>query len=444
MRRLFGFSVTLRRSAALVAALLMVLLALSPIASAEEVPVVVAVDTSRSLSPSELASTVSKINEIVAGLPEGTPVGLLAFDDTPQWIVEPSGSKDAVSSALTDLNPAGNFTLLNDALFSVARELPGGGVILLLTDGRDENSATTVEDVAGICRTNNIRIIAVGTGRRVDELALRRLALLTDGAHLEHTRQVDPATVTQVIQDAAQTTALEVESARESQVATVTVEGPSAATQLLPPAPVQEISPTPWWLLPLLLVLFVAVLTTLLMLWRRSSPVQPVLVETGDWETDPAMDLVSKPDSAHAPTVELGNAPPMEERADELILDPSAFERLPFDGDIDTTSILDEQHIVSVMEPGKDVRSFRLRPDRAFAVGRAPGVNTLTLSSKALSGQHFKIVPHDGGFAVVDLDSTNGTLVKGRRIRAHHLEAGDIIQAGEVEFEFKVILKSLM
>ena len=83
-------------------------------------------------------------------------------------------------------------------------------------------------------------------------------------------------------------------------------------------------------------------------------------------------------------------------------------------------------------------------PDRAFTVGRAPGVNTLTLGDRALSGQHFKIVPHEGGFAVVDLDSTNGTLVNGRRIKAHHLEASDTIQAGGVDFEFKVILRSLM
>jgi len=96
------------------------------------------------------------------------------------------------------------------------------------------------------------------------------------------------------------------------------------------------------------------------------------------------------------------------------------------------------------MEPGKEIRSFRLRHDRAFAVGRAPRVNTLTLDSRALTSQHFKVVPHEGGFAVVDLDSTNGTLVNGRRIRAHHLEASDTIQAGEVEFEFKVILRSLM
>ncbi|MEN8164307.1 MAG: FHA domain-containing protein [Acidobacteriota bacterium] len=440
MRRLFEFSITFRRPAALISLILLSILALAPAISASEVPVVVAIDTSRSLSRSELASTTSSVGEMLAGLPPDTPVGLLAFNDAPQWIVEPSATEGAVESALADLFPAGNFTLLNDTLFTGARDLPEGGVILLLTDGRDENSATTVEDVAELCRTHNVRIVAVGTGRYVDEKAMRRLSLLTDGAYLGHANWVDTTTVTEALEKAAAATAAEIDDALAAERTPEHVEA-QVVTEV---QPVREISSSPWWLLPLLLILIVAVLLALVMLWRGRRPVQTAAPGPTDWETDPDMDPEVLSDSAKEPTVDLFTAPPMDDSADELVLDPSAFERLPFDGDIDTTSILDEQHILSVKEPGKEIRSFRLRHDRAFAVGRAPGVNTLTLESKAMSSQHFKVVPHDEGFAVVDLDSTNGTLVNGRRIRAHHLEAGDTIQAGEVEFEFKVILRSLI
>ncbi|MCD4749817.1 MAG: FHA domain-containing protein [Thermoanaerobaculales bacterium] len=444
MRRLIEVSVAFRRHAAVISVVLLTVSALAPAISAEEVPVVVAIDTSRSLSPSELASMTSNVGDILAGLPLDTPIGLLAFDDSPEWIVEPSGTREAVESALADLKPAGNFTLLNDALFTAARKLPDGGVILLLTDGRDENSATTVKDVAGLCRTNHIRIVALGAGRRIDERALRRLALLTDGVHLGNTGAIELTTVTQGLTEAARATASEIEAARVTQSHRQGVEVPMAATQQSPSSAPQEISSAPWWLLPLLLVLIVAVLAALVMLWRWRRPVQSGPDKSGEWETNPSLLPDELSASAKEPTVDLAPALPMDERADELILDPSAFERLPFDGDLDTTSILDEQHILNVMEPGMEIRSFRLRQDRAFAVGRAPRVNTLKLDSKALSSQHFKIVPHEDGFAAVDLDSTNGTLVNGRRIRAHHLEAGDKIQAGDVEFEFKVILKTLL
>jgi len=446
MHRWFKFSITHCRLAALIPVAILVVSALGPATCAADVPVVVAVDTSRSLSPSELRSTTSSMGAILAVLPAGTPVGLMAFDDSPRWIVEPSGSREAVEGALAELTPAGNFTLLNDALFTAARDLPEGGVILLLTDGRDENSATTVEDVAELCRANHVRIVSLSIGRNVDEKALRRLTLLTEGASLGRADQADTIEAGLRLQEAATASAADVEASRPPAEPVQTTDIHAAPPSQERPTVIEQ-SPTPWWLLPLLLILILAVLTTLIVLWRSRSALQQASEtprQSGEWETDPS--IAAPPDIDHAqdPTFELASVPPMDESADELVLDPSTFDRLPFDGDIDTTSVLDEQHIISVMEPGKEIRSFRLRHDRAFAVGRAPRVNTLTLDSRALTSQHFKVVPHEGGFAVVDLESTNGTLVNGRRIKAHHLEAGDTIQAGEVEFEFKVILRSLI
>ncbi len=446
MHRCFKFLIAPRCPASLIPVILLAVSALAPAIWAADVPVVVAVDTSRSLSPTELRSTTSNMGAILAVLPAGTPVGLMAFDDSPRWIVEPTGSREAVEGALAELTPAGNFTLLNDALFTAARDLTDGGVILLLTDGRDENSATTVEDVAELCQANHVRIVALSIGRNVDEKALRRLSLLTEGASLGSAAQADTIEVGLRLQEAAVASAADVEASRPP-VEPVQDTDISAASALQEKTTVVEQSVTPRWLLPLLLILILAVLTTLVVLWRSRSALQQAPEAShppGDWETDPSIAAPPAIDHAQDPTFEMGTVPPIDESADELVLDPSTFDRLPFDGDIDTTSVLDEQHIISVMEPGKEIRSFRLRHDRAFAVGRAPRVNTLTLDSRALTSQHFKVVPHEGGFAVVDLDSTNGTLVNGRRIKAHHLEAGDTIQAGEVEFEFKVILRSLM
>jgi len=438
MRRPFNAPSALHRSIVWVP---MVLLACSVVAAAE-VPLVVAVDTSRSLSPGDLSSMASVVGEIMDQLPTGTPFGLLAFDDSPRWVVEPPASAAAVSSALGELVPSGNFTLLNDALFTAARDLSGGGVILVLTDGRDENSATTVEDVASLCRANHVRIVSLGFGRRVNERALRRLALLTNGAAVGNAGKADAADVAGTIWTALVALASEVEESSPP----VEAEAETPAPTAVPAQPlVVEAGGAPWWLLPLLVLLFLLVLVMLFMLWRWRSALRvgPEASPAGDWETDPMMTPESMGDGGRGPALDLGPAPPMDEQADELVLDPSAFERLPFDGNIDVTSVLDEQHILTLLEDGKETRSFRLRPERAFAVGRAPGVNTLVLESRALSAQHFKIVPHEGGFAIVDLDSTNGTLVNGRKIRARHLEAGDTIRAGDVELRFKVVLKSL-
>jgi len=46
------------------------------------------------------------------------------------------------------MTPAGRFTVLNDGLIEGVRALTDGGVLVLLSDGKDENSATTLEDAA--------------------------------------------------------------------------------------------------------------------------------------------------------------------------------------------------------------------------------------------------------------------------------------------------------
>lgn len=412
-------------------------------AGAESVPIVFAVDTSRSLSAAELRTTTDAVLEIVRSLGEGIPLGILAFDDAPRWVVEPPGDGVDVAEALESLSPNGNFTVLNDALFTAARRLPDGGVILLLTDGRDENSATTVEDVANLCVANKVRVLSLSTGRWVDEKALRRYSLLSEGDYLGRFAEAATGTVGSQLEGLRRT----VEAENEAAVAAAVVpESPttSAVEQASAAKVVEPIAAVPWWLLPGLVVLILAVLVVLFLLWRLRR--QSAAVSSGadeEWETDPAMALGDIADQGPNFLAGLDHVPPNAQQADELKLDPSAFERLPFDGELDKTSVLDEHPVLTVMEPGKPLRTFRLSRDRAFAVGRAPKVNTLTLGDRALSGQHFKIVPHDGAFVVVDLEATNGTLVNGRRIRAQRLESGDSIRAGEIEFEFKTILKPL-
>src|SRR5690606_16726550 len=96
-----------------------------------------------------------------------------------------------------------------------------------------------------------------------------------------------------------------------------------------------------------------------------------------------------------------------------------------------------------VREPGEAQRSFLLRGDAAFAIGRDPKANTLALRDAALSARHFMVVPEDGAFYAVDVDSTNGTYVNQRRVRAARLSSGDVIRAGQIDFEFRIYLSGL-
>ena len=439
--------------------------------------VVVAVDTSRSLDQATLAAMGETASAALGELPAETVVGVLAFDDAPRWVLR-AGSPAEASAALASLVPAGNFTLLDDALFTAAREIAPGGVVLLLTDGRDENSATTVEDVARACEARGVRLVGVGAGKRLDERRMRRLALLTGGSYVGPLASAKPAAVGAALVAAASTPperAIEkpTEAGADAPAAgdadavppqPATAEAPASgnvpvalrspnsapatARDTATAADVGTAADSPvarwWWLvLPLALV---AVAVPVAVIARRRSGQRTTVCKRCGTEVPAGEEDCPKcaaADSELALQERLRNRDltrledTSELRLDQVnevvtgVIDLDAIEK---------TRVISDQSMLMIREPGESQRSFLLRSDGAFAVGRDPRTNTLTMRDPALSARHFKVVPDNGYYYVVDLDSTNGTYLNRRRVRAAKLSSGDVIMAGQVELEFRSFL----
>ncbi len=78
----------------------------------------------------------------------------------------------------------------------------------------------------------------------------------------------------------------------------------------------------------------------------------------------------------------------------------------------------------------------RLPDSRAFVLGRGEGCD-LRLGGPDASRRHAEIAPvAGGGFALHDLDSTNGTYVNGERVGERRLQPGDRIQIGSHTLTF--------
>lgn len=69
-------------------------------------------------------------------------------------------------------------------------------------------------------------------------------------------------------------------------------------------------------------------------------------------------------------------------------------------------------------------------------VGRGPTCD-LVLPDPAVSRQHALVCWGPDGTEVVDLGSTNGTYVNGRRVARCRLQDGDRLQLGEVVLEYR-------
>jgi general secretion pathway protein A len=78
---------------------------------------------------------------------------------------------------------------------------------------------------------------------------------------------------------------------------------------------------------------------------------------------------------------------------------------------------------------GELVTRRELRPGRLL-VGRGEEAD-LRLYSRHVSRRHCQIVTTDGASTIEDLDSTNGIVVNGRRVRIHQLAPADTIEIGD-------------
>lgn len=89
---------------------------------------------------------------------------------------------------------------------------------------------------------------------------------------------------------------------------------------------------------------------------------------------------------------------------------------------------------LEVIEPAQStLRTGDLLPlDHYTTVGRRED-NTLMIDDGFVSGAHAELVFDQGSWWLIDLDSTNGTFLGGRPVRARiRVSSGDIVQFGRV------------
>ena len=76
--------------------------------------------------------------------------------------------------------------------------------------------------------------------------------------------------------------------------------------------------------------------------------------------------------------------------------------------------------------------TFRLPPGAVKTVGRAPRADFI-VDAALVSRLHCRLTASDEDVEVVDLKSTNGTYVNGKRVTKAHLAKGDRLRVGRVE-----------
>jgi hypothetical protein len=382
---------------------------------ASEAPAVVAftLDSSGSLRARDIEVTRRLARDVLAALPAGSRVAVLSFDDQSRILLEATDDVGAIETALSSVQIAGRFTALHDALFDaseylVTRQEPRRAIVLV-TDGKDENSAVLLEDGLSIAREQSIPVFAVGVGRIQDQV-LRRIGKLTGGDYA-------PAS------DASgEALARAIRALPERRIETAApAEAPAASA---PPAP-EPVAPSRslreyllWAALGLGLVLAAAA-GVLAMRGRRPTAAS-VCSNCG-----------AKLPAPDATCLDCGRT----SEFDAVDADATMLTHNPMAGTVERTMVLTSNPVLRISQGPSAGQVYSLSPTTTVSVGRGP-TNDIVLDDDAVSGQHCRFRPEDGRFLVYDLESTNGTYVNDRRIQRHALAEGDTIRIGETVFEF--------
>ncbi len=145
----------------------------------EQTPVVIAIDTSYSMSPPEtLAAARAAATEVLDDLPAGTPVALVTFDDRASVAAELTSDHGGVRALIASVTPGYGGTRYAAAI-EAARAAIGerAGRAVVVTDmqarGWSRGTATLPDDV-------DVEVVPVGV--RVDNVLVRELTVQPDGA----------------------------------------------------------------------------------------------------------------------------------------------------------------------------------------------------------------------------------------------------------------------
>jgi tight adherence protein B len=156
-------------------------------ASAYRFGVVLAIDASTSMRGKPLRSAIAAARRFVAHRNPGQPVAIMTFAGAAQVLQPFTTDAAAIDRALSSVTLAGGGTHLLDAteravgLLGAARI--SSGAVILISDGGDAGSATTLEQVTASANRTGARVFGIGLPSERSNFG--SLNLLAAGTHAE-------------------------------------------------------------------------------------------------------------------------------------------------------------------------------------------------------------------------------------------------------------------
>lgn len=401
--------------------------------SGEGIAYLFLLDISKSLRANEFDPIRAAIERWVLDLNSNDRVAIMSFGDSAQLVQDYTNDQTELRSTLESLGPTDLNTQFHLALRSaleVSRrqdtDLPTRRVIVILSDGKDEGSGLTEEDVVSLLNEEPMPIYAIGYSRlaRADRNrylgVLRRFAELSGGIFFEGSADSLDQTYDRIrqaisrvfvarftcaeCQPDGRTHPLVVNAAVGGRVfePNLNVRAVAGAVEPEPVPPTLPPSNRSWWLLILAAGLALLGLIGWWLWSRRESEVDDEpSVEASSFDSSEA----AEQELAPAPAAAQPGPAPAPSRAVQLI-------------------------VVHGRAAGQ---TYDVQLAERCVVGTEPG-SDLVLYEEGVEGHHFELVAEGAKMWIRDLTRQRRTSVNGVPIAgSFQLESGDLVLAGRTE-----------
>jgi hypothetical protein len=401
--------------------------AAQPVPHGSELLVALLIDTSGSIRQQDLILARQLAAALMRRLPAGSQLAVYSFDDRPRLLQPWTEDPRSIDLVLASLAPGGKHTVLYDTVYTAVGDLAKREgrtkAIVVVTDGRDEKSDVKLTDATDSAKEAMIPLYTVGIGR-VKLPVLHRMAALTYGAYVAAdgdagrdlaSRLMAGRTRPDSASKPTSNPASQQENAQSLNVQRPGGEDVSAGQSSRPHAKDATRASSWWW--PLLGILALAAMGGVVLVRRRPRRPAPPSGDAGRVVAEPS---------------KLPVAPAGAPLDDATVIRAKGFSQV----------VLNRTELVvlgdgTLMIKGGDGTGqvFSVTRKADTLVGRSP-LADVRLPDPTVSQEHCRISARRGFFLLQDLNSTNGTLVNGEKVREHVLRDGDIVKIGDTALEF--------
>ncbi len=150
---------------------------------------IIAIDTSKSISSRHFEKIKQSVRDIVASLAESDKATVVRFNDHVTHLNDINAGRQQILKNISTLTRHGNKTLLYSALYDSILKLRDmhekQKSLFVFTDGKDEGSPVQLEEVLSLAKGSGIPIHVICPAKRSCTAEIKRIALKTGGIFRE-------------------------------------------------------------------------------------------------------------------------------------------------------------------------------------------------------------------------------------------------------------------